>query len=73
VKKDIPRMQMVHHQDVTVELSTHLLVTQREIETFRIQLWNANATIRGYIRMVEGQASDLYGSDIDTWSATSSV
>jgi hypothetical protein len=25
VKKDIPRMEMVHHQDVTVELSTHLL------------------------------------------------
>jgi hypothetical protein len=25
VKKDIPRMQMVHHQDVTVELSTRLL------------------------------------------------
>jgi hypothetical protein len=25
VKKDIPRMEMVHHQDVAVELSTHLL------------------------------------------------
>jgi hypothetical protein len=25
VKRDIPRMEMVHHQDVTVELSTHLL------------------------------------------------
>jgi hypothetical protein len=25
VKKDIPRMEMVHHQDVTVELSTRLL------------------------------------------------
>jgi hypothetical protein len=45
VKKDIPRMEMVHHQDVTVELSTHLLVTQREIETLRIQLRNADATI----------------------------
>jgi uncharacterized protein YpbB len=38
VKKDIPRMEMVHHQDVTVELSTHLLAAQREIETLRIQL-----------------------------------
>jgi hypothetical protein len=28
VKKDIPRMEMVHHQDVTVELSTHLLAAQ---------------------------------------------
>jgi hypothetical protein len=45
VKKDIPRMEMVHHQDVTVELSTHLLVAQREIETLCIQLWNADTTI----------------------------
>jgi hypothetical protein len=37
-----------------VELSTHLLVTQHEIET-----------LQGYMRMVEGQASDLYASDID--------
>jgi hypothetical protein len=73
VKKDIHRMEMVHHQDVTVELSTRLLVTQREIETLCIQLRNANATIRGYIRMVEGQANDLYASHIATWSATSSV
>jgi hypothetical protein len=36
VKKDIPRMEMVHHQDVTVELSTHLLAAQREIETLCI-------------------------------------
>jgi hypothetical protein len=45
VKRDIPRMEMVHHQDVMVELSTHLLVAQREIETLRIQLRNADATI----------------------------
>jgi hypothetical protein len=66
VKKDIPRMEMVHHQDVMVELSTHLLVAQREIETLHIQLWNIDATIRGYMRMVEDQASDLYASDTDT-------
>jgi hypothetical protein len=54
VKKDIPRIEMVHHQDVTVELSTHLLAALREIETLHIQLWNADATIRGYMRMVEG-------------------
>jgi hypothetical protein len=45
VKRDIPKMEMVHHQDVTVELSTHLLAAQREIETLRIQLRNADATI----------------------------
>jgi hypothetical protein len=66
VKKDIPRMEMVHHQDVAVELSTHLLTAQHEIETLHAQLWNADATIRGYRRMVDGQASDLYASDIDT-------
>jgi hypothetical protein len=36
VKKDIPRMEMVHHQDATVELSTRLLAAQREIETLHI-------------------------------------
>jgi hypothetical protein len=66
VKRDIPRMEMVHHQDVTVELSTCLLTAQHEIETLRIQLRNADATIRGYMRMVEGQATDLYASDTDT-------
>jgi hypothetical protein len=66
VKKDIPRMEMVHHQDVMVELSTRLLATQREIETLHIQLWNTDTTIRGYMRMVEGQASDLYVSDRNT-------
>jgi hypothetical protein len=54
VKKDIPRMEMVHHQDVAVELSTRLLTAQHEIETLRAQLWNADATIRGYRRMVDG-------------------
>jgi hypothetical protein len=73
VKRDIPRMEMVHHQDVTVELSTHLLTAQHEIEALRTQLWNTDATIRGYMRMVEGQASDLYTSDTNTWTATSSV
>jgi hypothetical protein len=73
VKRDIPRMEMVHHRDVTVELSTRLLTAQHEIKTLRTQLWNADATIRGYMRMVEGQASDLYASDTDTWTSTSSI
>jgi hypothetical protein len=73
VKKDIPRIEMVHHQDVAMELSTRLLTAQHEIETLRAQLGNVDATIRGYMRMVEGQASDLYASDTDTWTATSSV
>jgi hypothetical protein len=66
-------MEMVHHQDVAVKLSTRLLTVQHEIETLRAQLRKADATIRGYMRMVEGQASDLYASDTDTWAATSLV
>jgi hypothetical protein len=66
-------MEMVHHQDVAVELSTRLVTAQHEIETLRAQLRKVDATIRGYMRMVGGQASDLYASDIDTWTATSSV
>jgi hypothetical protein len=73
VKSDIPRMEMVHHQDVAMELSTHLLTAQHEIETLRTQLRRADATIQGYMRMVEGQASDPYASDTDTLTATSSV
>jgi hypothetical protein len=73
VKKDIPRMEMVHQQDVMLELSTRLLATHRKIETLCIQLRNTDATIQGYMRMVEGQASDLYALDTDTWTATSSV
>jgi hypothetical protein len=61
------------YSGVTVELSTRLLTTQHEIETLRILLRNVDATIRGYMRMVEDQASDLYASDTDTWTATSSV
>jgi hypothetical protein len=52
VKKDIPTMEMVHHQDVTVELSSRLLDAQREIETLCIQLQNVDTTIHGYMRMV---------------------
>jgi hypothetical protein len=73
VKNDVPRMEMVHHQDMMVELSTHSLAAQREIKTLRIQLRNVDATIRAYMKMVDGQASDLYASDIDTWSAISSI
>jgi hypothetical protein len=32
VKADVPRMLMVHHQDVFVEMSTHLQTAQQEIQ-----------------------------------------
>jgi hypothetical protein len=72
VKADVPRMLMLHHQDVVVEMSTHLQTAQQEIQKLRNQLRDSDATIRAYQRMVAGEASDLYTSNTCTWSATSS-
>jgi hypothetical protein len=71
VKADVPRMLMVHHQDVFVEMSTHLRTAQQEIQKLCDQLRDSDAMIRVYQRMVAGEASDLYASDTYTWSATS--
>jgi predicted translin family RNA/ssDNA-binding protein len=66
VKADVPRMLMVHHQDVFVEMSTRLQTAQQEIQKLRNQLRELDATVRAYQRMVAGEASDLYASDIYT-------
>jgi hypothetical protein len=63
---------MVHHQDVFVEMSTHLQTALQEMQKLRDQLRDSDATVRAYQRMVAGEASDLYASDTCTWSATSS-
>jgi uncharacterized protein YukE len=63
---------MAHHQDVLVEMSTHLQTAQQEIQKLRGQLRDLDATNRAYRRMVAGEASDLYASNTCTWSATSS-
>jgi hypothetical protein len=72
VRADVPRMLMVHHQDVFVKMSTHLQTTQQEIQKLHNQLRDSNVTVRAYQRMIAGEASDLYASDTYTWSATSS-
>jgi hypothetical protein len=72
VKADIPWMLMVHHQDVSVEMSIHLQAAQQEIQSLHDQLRDLDATIRVYQQKVAGEASELYASDPDTWSATSS-
>jgi hypothetical protein len=72
VKADAPRMLMVHHQDVALEMSTRLQAAQQEIQKLCDQLRDSDATIGGYQRMVAGETSDLYASDTYTWSATSS-
>jgi hypothetical protein len=66
MKKDIPMMEMVHHQDVTVELSARLLAAQQEIQSLCTQLCNSDSIIWGYHRIVEGQTSNLYAFDTDT-------
>jgi hypothetical protein len=55
---------------MSVEMSTHLHVAQQEIHSLRDQLRDLDATIRGYQRMVAGEASDLYAIDTYTRSAT---
>jgi hypothetical protein len=54
VKKDIPRMEKVHHQNVTVDFSARLLAAQREIQSLCSQLQNSDTTIRGYQSMIVG-------------------
>jgi hypothetical protein len=71
VRTDVPRMLMVHHQDVLVEMSTHLQTTQQEIQKLCDQLRDSDAMVRAYQRMVAGEASDLYALDTCTWSTTS--
>jgi hypothetical protein len=71
VKANVPMKLMVHHQDMSVEMCIHLQAAQQEIQSLHNQLRDSNVTIRGYQRMVAGEASDLYTSDTYTWLATS--
>jgi hypothetical protein len=48
VKADVPSMLMVHHQDVFVEMNTHLQTVQQEIQKLRDQLRDLDAAIRAY-------------------------
>jgi hypothetical protein len=55
---------------VFVETSTRLQTAQQEIQKLHDQLRDSDATIRGYQRMVAGEASDLYAFDTCTYSTT---
>jgi hypothetical protein len=46
VKADVPRMLMVHHQDVFVEMSTRLQTAQQEIQKLHDQLRDSETTVR---------------------------
>jgi hypothetical protein len=49
VKKGVPRMEMVHHLDVMVELSTHLLAAARD----RVSPHSSAELERHYPRILE--------------------
>jgi hypothetical protein len=66
VNVDVPRMLMVHRQDMAVEMSTRLQAAQQEIQKLHDLLRDSDATIRGYQRMVASEASDLYACDTYT-------
>jgi hypothetical protein len=51
VKADVPRMLMVHHKDVFVEMSTRLPTAQQEIQKLCDQLRVLDATSIAYQRM----------------------
>jgi hypothetical protein len=72
VRADVPRMLMVHHQDMFMKMITRLQTAQQEIQKLHDQLRDSDVTVRAYQRMVAGEASDLYESDTCTWLATSS-
>jgi hypothetical protein len=59
VGTDVPRMLMVYHQDVFVEMSTRLQTTQQENQKLRDLLRDSDAMVRAYQRMVAGEDSDL--------------
>jgi hypothetical protein len=48
VKADVPSMLLVHHEDVSVEMSTRLQVAQQKIQSLRDQLRDSDVTIRWY-------------------------
>jgi hypothetical protein len=48
VKAHVPRMLMVHHRDMAMEMSTRLQAAQQDIWKLRDQLRDSDATIGGY-------------------------
>jgi hypothetical protein len=63
---------MSHNTSLSLDLSDHLLTTQGEIHHLRNQLEDIEDTLCARQRMQDGQDSDFYSSDQDTWTATSS-
>jgi hypothetical protein len=63
---------MSHIMSLSLDLSDHLLTTQREIHYLRTRLADTEDTLCARQRMQASLDSDFYYSDQDTWTATSS-
>ena len=63
--------EMVRTQDIAVELSNSKLKLQEENHTLCKRLRDTESTLRAHIRMRTGEDSDIYSSNIKTWTATS--
>jgi hypothetical protein len=59
---------MSHSMSLSLDLSDHLLVAQREIHYLRTRLVDIEDILRAHQRMQIDQDSDFYSSDQDTWS-----
>ena len=71
VVSDVPRVAVVHSQDIVVDQSDRITELQGEIRTLRNRLADTEASYRARLRVQDGEASDLHTSDRETWTATS--
>jgi hypothetical protein len=63
---------MSHSTSLSLDMSDHLLVAQREIHYLHTRLVDTEDTTRARQRMQTGQDSDFYSLDQDTWTVVSS-
>jgi hypothetical protein len=70
--KEVPRSGQMEFKAIAEIFFGSRILCRHKGPAFRTSRSNA-ATIRGYRRMVDGQASDLYASNTNTWTATSLV
>ena len=67
----VPQVAVMHCQDIAVAQSDRITALQGEIRTLRDRLATTEASYRARLRVQDGEASDLYTSDRETWTATS--
>jgi hypothetical protein len=71
VKIDVPKTMIIHSQNLNIQLSSRLNIALNEIHFLRTQLRDSEKTMSSYERIIHDQYSDLFSSDIETWTTTS--